>query len=95
MEENNVELEGGTPATVADPYKNFEEAEWVFQFDNEEPIVFAWSDSSGEPGDVTITLKPNEKSRITFTNVNGLKVLSLYSRPITEETKKIRAGQLK
>lgn len=79
-----------TEAIIADPAKKFEEAEWVFQFDDEEPLVFAWSDSSGDPGDVTITLKPNEKSRITFTNINGTKILSLYSRPITEETRIMR-----
>ena len=93
--ENNDSLMKGTPAKIADPNERFEDAEWVFQFDDEEPIVFAWSDSSGEPGDVTITLKPNKSSRITFTSINGLKVMSLYSRPITEETKKMRAGQLK
>jgi hypothetical protein len=93
MEDNNIELEG-TPAAIAG-VKSFEDAEWVFQFDDEAPVVFAWSDSSGEPGDVTITLKPNEKSRITFTNINGTKVMSLYSRPITEETVKIRGSQIK
>ena len=90
MEDNNIELEG-TPATIAE-IKNFKDAEWVFQFDDEKPVVFAWSDSSEEPGDVTITLKPNEKSRITFTNVNGTKIMSLYSRPITEETIKARGN---
>ena len=93
MEDNNIELEG-TPATIAE-IKNFEDAEWVFQFDDEAPVVFAWSDSSGEPGDITITLKPNEKSRITFTSINGTKIMSLYSRPITEETRKIRESQIK
>ena len=91
MEYNNTELKGES-ATIAGP-ENFKEAEWVFQFDDEKPVVFAWSDSSEEPGDVTITLKPNEKSRITFTNINGTKVMSLYSRPITKETIKIRKAK--
>jgi hypothetical protein len=94
MEDNNIELEG-TSATIADPHKKFEDAEWVFQFDDEAPVVFAWSDDSGDPGEITITLKPNEKSRITFTNINGTKVLSLYARPITEETIKTRGSQIK
>ena len=93
MEDNNIKLEG-TPTAIAE-IKNFEDAEWVFQFDDEAPVVFAWSDSSGEPGDITITLKPNEKSRITFTSINGTKVMSLYSRPITDETRKIRESQIK
>jgi len=93
MEDNNIELEG-TPAAIAE-IKHFKDAEWVFQFDDEAPVVFAWSDSSGEPGDITITLKPNEKSRITFTSINGTKIMSLYSRPITEETRKIRESQIK
>jgi hypothetical protein len=88
MEDNNIELKGES-ATIAGP-ENFKEAEWVFQFDDEKPVVFAWSNSSEEPGDVTITIKPNEKSRITFTNIDGTKVMSLYSRPITGETKKLR-----
>ena len=91
MEDNNTELKGES-ATITGP-ENFKEAEWVFQFDDEKPVVFAWSDSSEEPGDVTITLKPNEKSRITFTNINGTKVMSLYSRPITKETIKIRKAK--
>ena len=93
MEDNNTELKGES-ATITGP-ENFKEAEWVFQFDDEKPVVFAWSDSSEEPGDVTITLKPNEKSRITFTSINGTKIMSLYSRPITEETRKIRESQIK
>jgi hypothetical protein len=88
MEDNNIVLKGQS-TKIAGP-ENFKDAEWVFQFDDEKPVVFAWSDSSEEPGDITITLKPNEKSRITFTNVNGTKIMSLYSRPITEETIKAR-----
>jgi len=94
MEDNAIELKG-EKATIADPHENFKDAEWVFQFDDEAPVVFAWSDSSEEPGDVTITLKPNVKSRITFTNIDGNKVMSLYSRPITGETVKIRGSQIK
>jgi hypothetical protein len=93
MEDNNIELKG-TPATI-EGIENFKDAEWVFQFDDEAPVVFAWSDSSEEPGDVTITLKPNKKSRITFTNAGGTKIMSLYSRPITEETIKVRENQIK
>ena len=88
MENNNIELKGES-ATIAE-VKNFKDAEWVFQFDDEAPVVFAWSNRSEEPGEITITLKPNEKSRITFTNANGSKVMRLYSRPITEETIKVR-----
>jgi hypothetical protein len=94
MEDNNIQLKD-TSATVAESYKKFEDAEWVFQFDDEDPVVFAWSDSSGDPGEITITLKPHENSRLTFTNPNGTKVMSLYSRPITEETIKARKNQTK
>ena len=94
MEDNNIELKGES-ATIAGLPENFKDAEWVFQFDEEKPVVFAWSNSSEEPGDVAITLKPNVKSRITFTNIDGTKVMSLYSRPITDETVKIRESQIK
>lgn len=93
MEDNNIELKRESD-TIAE-IKDFKDAEWVFQFDEEKPVVFAWSNSSEEPGDVAITLKPNVKSRITFTNIDGTKVMSLYSRPITDETVKIRESQIK
>jgi len=75
---------------IADSYTEFDEAEWVFQFNDEEPIVFAWSEGSDDAGEVIITLKPHDKSSITFRNEDGSKTLSLYARPISEETKKMR-----
>ena len=66
-------------------------AEWVFQFDNDEPVVFAWTNKGATgPGDVVITLKANSHSSITFMSPQGDKGLRLYSRPITEETIRVR-----
>lgn len=71
--------------------EQYNEAEWVFQFDTDEPIVFAWSDKDAvEPGEVNITLKANSNSSITFMSVDGNKILKAYARPISEETKKLR-----
>jgi hypothetical protein len=79
----------GAPKIVG--IEEYKEAEWVFQFDTEEPIVFAWSDKdSSEPGEVTVTLKANSNSSITFMSADGNKILKAYARPISEETKKLR-----
>jgi hypothetical protein len=78
-----------TPKEVVQS-ENFKDAEWVFQFDNEEPIVFAWSNDSGEAGEVNITLRANSNSSVLFSSASGDKIFRMYSRPITEETKKLR-----
>ena len=91
-EKNKIE-EIQTDIKEIKQFDNFKEAEWVFQFDNEEPIVFAWSDDSQEPGEVTITLKPNSNSSIAFASASGEKLFRMYSRPITEQTKLMRKLQ--
>jgi hypothetical protein len=71
--------------------EEYKEAEWVFQFDTEEPIVFAWSaKDETEPGEVIITLKANSNSSISFLSAKGDKGLRVYARPISEETKRFR-----
>jgi len=88
-EKNTIDEIIVTPKEILQT-ENFKEAEWVFQFDNEEPIVFAWSNSSEEAGDVTIVLKANSNSSVLFSSATGDKIFRMYSRPITEKTKKIR-----
>lgn len=67
----------------------FKRPEWVFQFDDNEPIVFAWSNDEEEPGEVTISLKGNSNSNITFMDRDGKRTLKLFSREITEPTLKM------
>lgn len=67
----------------------YKEAEWVFQFDNDEPVVFAWSNDGEKPGEVKITLKSDSKSTITFVSPDGTKALRLYCREMSDATRKI------
>jgi hypothetical protein len=66
------------PATIAD-------AEWCFQFFNNEPIVFAYSNEGEEAAPLTLTIKPTEGDGMTFQQ-NGM-TFRLFPRPISEETK--------
>jgi hypothetical protein len=66
---------------------DYKQAEWVFQFDDEEPVVFAWSGTTEEPGDLTFTIKPNSDSNVVFSNQDGTKILRLFAREMSDITK--------
>jgi hypothetical protein len=66
----------------------FDQAEWCFQFFNDEPVVFAWSDTEEEAGDLVITINPHDKSDIRFAT-KGMS-FRLFSRPMSEETRQLR-----
>ena len=68
-----------------------QDAEWCFQFFNNEPIVFAWSNEGEEPSPLTLQLEPNEGEGLNFQQ-NGM-IFKIFPREITEETKKQRAEQ--
>ena len=86
IKETNPELE--IIPEISQP-ESFKRAEWVFQFDKEEPIVFAWSNDPTDPGEININIKPNSSSGITFTDKDGKRTFSLFSREISEETLKL------
>ena len=68
--------------------------EWCFQFDDDEPQIFAWTDDemdSEENPEVTFTISNNKDSYIGFTNVQNGKAFKLFSRELTEEGKALRA----
>ena len=68
------------------------DAEWCFQFFNNEPVVFAWNQlDEDNSAPLVIELKPVENEGLTFTN-NGM-VFKIFPRPITEETKVQRQKQ--
>jgi len=67
------------------------DAEWCFQFFNNEPIVFAWSNEGEEPVPLTIQLEPIASEGLNFQQ-NGM-TFKIFPRPISEETKKQRAEQ--
>ena len=65
--------------------ENFDQAEWCFQFDDEDPIVIAWSNDENEPGELTFMLKANNESRIAFQSADGSKILRLFARSMSNE----------
>lgn len=65
--------------------EKFDRAEWVFQFDEEEPIVIAWSSSKEEPGELSFVLKANSESNLTFRSSDGLRKLQIFSRRMDDE----------
>jgi hypothetical protein len=71
--------------------KPITDAEWCFQFFNNEPIVFAWSNEGEKPSPLTLQLEPVEGEGLNFQQ-NGM-VFKIFPRAIGEETKKQRAEQ--
>jgi len=72
------------------PLKKLEQCEWCFQFDDDEPKVFAWTeeDMTDEDPTVTFTIGNTEGAYVSFTK-DG-KTFKLFARELTEEGKKLR-----
>lgn len=70
-----------------------QDAEWCFQFFNNEPIVFAWQDEGGEPAPLVLQIQPKEGEGLNFQQ-NGM-TFKIFPRPISEETKKERQNASK
>ena len=68
-----------------------QDAEWCFQFFNNEPIVFAWSNEGEEPAPLVLQLQPIEDEGLNFQQ-NGM-TFRIFPRPISEETKQQRQEQ--
>jgi hypothetical protein len=71
--------------------KVIEDVEWCFQFFNNEPEVFAYSNEGEPAGNLTIELKPLEGEGLSFTH-NGM-AFRIFPRAISEESKQIRAEE--
>ena len=69
------------------------DAEWCFQFFNNEPIVFAWSNEGEEPTPLVLQLQPKDGQGLNFQQ-NGMS-FRIFPRPISEETKKERENASK
>ena len=65
--------------------KPIEDSEWCFQFFNNEPIVFAWSNEGEEPAPLVLQLQPTEGEGLNFQQ-NGIQ-FTIFPRPISEESK--------
>jgi hypothetical protein len=84
------ELEQDGSLEIETP-KVIEDVEWCFQFFNNEPEVFAFSNEGETAGNLSIELKPLEGEGLSFTH-NGM-AFRIFPRPISEETKIARAKE--
>ena len=73
--------------------KKMEQCEWCFQFDEDEPKVFAWTseDMKDEEPTVTFTIGNTEGAYVSFAKDD--KTFKLFARPLTEEGIKLREFQ--
>ena len=69
------------------------DAEWCFQFFNNEPIVFAFSNEGETATPLTLQIEPKEGEGLNFQQ-NGM-IFKIFPRPISEETKKERENASK
>ena len=80
--QGSVEIE--QPKTIPD-------AEWCFQFFNNEPVVFGWQTENAEPAPLVLQLQPVQGDVLTFKH-NGME-FRIFAREVSEETKKLRKEQ--
>ena len=76
--------------------KKYEECEWCFQFDEDEPQIFAWTDNESdkiEDPKVIFTITNVENSYITFQNGNTGKIFKLFARELTNDGIELRNKQ--
>jgi hypothetical protein len=85
---NELEKKGKIELT---PSKEFEQAEWCFQFFESEPVVFAFSQADDNPGSLVLEIKPNEDQGLVFIK-DGME-FKIFAREITEVGLKMRKEQ--
>lgn len=72
--------------------ERFEECEWCFQFDDDEPQIFAWTDEdidTEENPKINFTISNTKEAHITFSSADG-KTFRLFPREITDAGKEMR-----
>jgi hypothetical protein len=77
--------------------EKLEHCEWCFQFDGDEPQIFAWTSddmNKDEEPKVIFTVSNTKNSYITFTHKNG-KSFKLFARELSDEGRQLREQQLK
>lgn len=77
----------------AEEIEKIKDAEWCFQFFNNEPIVFAYSNEGEEATPLVLQLIPVEGEGLNFQQ-NGMS-FRIFPRPISEETKIERQNESK
>jgi hypothetical protein len=76
--------------------KRIEDCEWVFQFDDDEPQVFAWTDpelDKNEDPKVIFSISNIENSFISFKSTKTDKSFRIFAREIGDEGKELREKQ--
>ena len=90
MENETLEPIGELKLTQPEKIEN---CEWVFQFDEDEPQIFAWTGEDTsiiEDPTVTLTIGNTKNAYITFKSKISGKTFKLFARELTEEGKKLR-----
>ena len=95
IEEQSEQLQPMGSITLSK--KKYEECEWCFQFDEDEPQIFAWTDDAdlnkNEDPKVIFTITNVENSYITFQNGKTGKLFKLFARELTNEGIELRNKQ--
>lgn len=71
--------------------KEIPQAEWCFQFFDNEPVVFGWTKDENKSSNLVIELRPTADDILTFSQ-NGM-MFKIFPREMTEESKTIREQQ--
>jgi len=80
------ELQQQDAGSIGVPEANpIADAEWCFQFFNNEPVVFAFSNEGETAAPLQMKIEPTEGQGLNFQQ-NGM-TFRLFPRPISEETK--------
>jgi hypothetical protein len=79
------------------PPEKLEQCEWVFQFDEDVPQIFAWTseDMTDEDPTVTFTVSNTKDAYISFTNKETGKKFKLFARELSDDGKAMREFQTK
>ncbi len=76
--------------------KRYDDCEWVYQFDEDSPEIFAWTSDENDKNEnpkVIFTISNIENSFISFkSNKNG-KLFKIFARPISDDGKALREKQ--
>ena len=70
---------------------DIQQAEWCFQFFENEPVVFGWTKDETKSSNLVIELRPTADDTLTFTQ-SGMS-FKIFPREMSEETKKAREEQ--
>ena len=74
----------------------WDECEWCFQFDEEEPQVFAFTNHENESDketEITFTLSNTKGSNISFVDNESGKTFKLFGREMTDKGRELRTVQ--